>query len=192
MQHRGPFTCLQDETKRLKFDADLVALLTDVPYRLIAVTIDKSQHGTKAYRSLCHPYHYCLHAVLERFCGRLDRLNKTGHVMAEARGRVEDRLLQEAYRGVYKNGTSYLKAPVAQKTLVSSELEIRNKNENIGGLQLADMLAHPANRDVLVAYGRLECLGSPFTETIAKAIKSKYNKKFSDGQIKGYGRILLS
>src|SRR5665213_226136 len=184
MQSRGPFSCLQADQARQSFDTELISVVTKVPYTLLAVTIDKSQHGTKAYRNLKHPYHYCLHAILERFCGLLDRLNQTGHVMAEARGKVEDYLLKEAYREVYEGGTSYLSARVARKTLVSQEMEIRKKQENIGGLQLADMLAHPANRDVLVAYGRLGCHGSPFTERITDAIKPKYNRKFGDGRVK--------
>ncbi len=112
--------------------------------------------------------------------------------MAEARGKEEDYQLRAAYRKVYECGTSYLTAKTVQKTLVSPDLEIRKKHENISGLQLADMLAHPANRDVLMAYGRIAAHGSPFTERITEAIKPKYNRKFGDGRIKGYGKIFLS
>lgn len=192
MQRRGPFSCLTDEARRRAFDIDLVSLIATAPYRLLAVTIDKSQHGTRAYRFLRHPYHYCLHALLERFCGLLDRLRMTGHVVAESRGKVEDYLLKEAYRGVYASGTSYLRARIAQKTLISSELEIRKKTDNISGLQLADMLAYPANRDVLLSYGRIDSCGSEFTARIIAAIRGKYNRKFGDGRVKGYGKILLS
>lgn len=192
MQSRGAFGCLGDEGKRAAFDQELISLIGAVPYKLLAVVIDKSQHGTKAYRRLRHPYHYCLHALLERYCGYLDRMNLVGHVIAEARGKTEDDLLKEAYRDLYANGTSYLKSSIAQKTLFCEELEIRKKNENVGGLQLADMLAHPATRDVLVAYGRLDSLGSCFTEEMVSVMRKKYNRRFRDGQVKGYGRILLS
>jgi len=90
MQRRGPFSCLEDESKRICFDVELVDLVANVPYKLLAVTIDKNQHGSKWYRGLNHPYHYCLHALLERFCGLLDRLNRKGHVMAEARGKSDE------------------------------------------------------------------------------------------------------
>jgi hypothetical protein len=100
--------------------------------------------------------------------------------------------LRDAYREVYKCGTSYMSNKMTQKTLVSPDIEIRKKGENVSGLQLADLLAHPANRDILVAYGRIDCLGSDFTGRIAAAFKSKYNKKFCDGRINGYGRVLLS
>lgn len=192
MQCRGPFTCLQDEKRKLAFNKELISLVANLPYKLLAVTIDKSQHGTKTYRSLRHPYHYCLHALLERYCGFLDRVSLRGHVMAESRGKVEDYLLREAYREVYKCGTSYISHKTVQKTLASADIEIRKKGENVSGLQLADLLAHPTNRDILVAYGRLDCVGSEFTRSIAAAFKSKYNKKFGDGRINGYGRILLS
>jgi hypothetical protein len=116
MQCRGPFSCLEDEQARSGFDTELVSLVSTVPYRLLAVTIDKTQHGTKTYRSLKHPYHYCLHALMERFCGFLDRLGKTGHVMAEARGKVEDHQLRASYREIYECGTSYLSVQIVQKT----------------------------------------------------------------------------
>jgi len=98
----------------------------------------------------------------------------------------------EAYREVYTRGTSYLSRAVPQKTLISADLEIRRKGDNISGLQLADLLAHPANRDILVAYGRLGCLGTRFTQKIAATFKSKAHKKVGDGRIKGYGKIFLS
>jgi hypothetical protein len=192
MQCRGPFSCLQDEGRRKEFDAELVDLIANASYKLLAVTIDKAQHGAKTYRTLSHPYHYCLHAVLERFCGLLDHMNRTGHVVAEARGKTEDYQLRAAYRKVYECGTSYLTAETVQKTLVSAEIEIRKKHENVAGLQLADMLAHPANRDVLVAYERLTSHGSDFTLKLAEAMKAKYNRKAGDGRVKGYGKILLS
>lgn len=192
MQCRGPFSCLEDEQTRMDFDTELISLVTDVPYRLLAVTIDKTTHGTKEYRSLKHPYHYCLHALMERFCGLLNRLGKTGHVMAEARGKAEDYQLRASYREIYECGTRFLSVQKVQKTLVSPDLEIRKKHENISGLQLADTLAHPANRDVLVAYRRLDCHGSEFTERISQALKLKYNRKFGDGRVNGYGRIFLA
>ena len=64
MQCRGPFGCLQDEKRKQAFNGELVSLIANVDYTLLAVTIDKSQHGKKTYRNLRHPYHYCLHALL--------------------------------------------------------------------------------------------------------------------------------
>jgi hypothetical protein len=192
MQCRGPFSCLGHQEKKAAFDAELVSLVGEVPFKLLAVVIDKGQHGLKKYRSLRHPYHYCLHALLERYCGYLNRADLIGHVVAEARGKEEDYLLRSVYKEVYLNGTSYLSQKIAQKTLFSSELEIRKKSENISGLQLADILAHPATRDVLFAYKRLDTLGSVFTEKMVSQLRSKYNRKFGSGTVNGYGRILLS
>ena len=53
MQHRGPFTCLQDETKRLKFDKDLVALLTDGAHTgLLQLLSTKANMGQRPIKSL--------------------------------------------------------------------------------------------------------------------------------------------
>lgn len=192
MQARGAFSCLQRPTARAAFDEELMHLIRDTPFKMLAVVIDKTQHGRKLYRSLRHPYHYCLHALLERFCGYLDRMNSVGHVVAEARGKEEDLLLKQAYREVYESGTKYLSPKVTKKTLVSPELEIRNKKENVSGLQLADILVHPATRDVLKAYKRLDDLGSAFNEQMADLLKLKYNRHMWNGRANGYGRILLS
>jgi hypothetical protein len=54
-----------------------------------------------------HPYHYCLTAILERYCGLLNFVGGIGDVLAESRGESEDTQLKEAYKRVYKAGTRY-------------------------------------------------------------------------------------
>jgi len=191
LHKRGIFKCLQDEQRCAAFDRALLELIVRSTFRIVAVVIDKTEHGSKTYRSLTHPYHYAIHAMLERYCGWLARFGQQGDVMAEARGGEEDRELKRAYREVYFAGTGYMKKAVAQKALTSRELKLKPKEANVAGLQLADLLAHPLTRDVLIDYGRIEDRRSLFAVELARAIEPKYNRQVYENRIRGYGRILL-
>ena len=77
-------------------------------------------------------------------------------------------------------------------TLTSRELKVKPKSLNIAGLQIADILAHPVKRDVLLDRGRVDSLGGAFADRIIAAAKAKYNHQRYDGRIRGFGRILLT
>lgn len=187
----GPFAVLIDQNRRQAFKEDLLCLIRETQFTVVGVVVDKLIHGRKAYRRLGHSYHYCLHAILERYCGLLARMNRTGDACVEARGRKEDQALQEVYRGVYEHGTRYLPKDRAQSTLSSSTLKVVRKEENSAGLQLADLIAHPVTRDVLRAYRRIPAVPGEFTNALLKVIDSKYNLYQFDGRVNGYGRVLL-
>ena len=84
----GAFYGLQDPSKRLVFNSDLVDLIKATDFMIIGVVIDKHTHSQKTYRRLKHPYHYALHGMLERYCGWLKFTTRRGDVMAEARGKA--------------------------------------------------------------------------------------------------------
>lgn len=192
MQQRGAFSCLRDPIKRCAFDSAIAGFLQDMRYTIIGVVIDKNAHAEKSYRSLTNAYHYCLHALVERYCGYLDYFGGTGHIVAESRGKVEDYQLRAAYRDVYTEGTQFLRREVAQKSLWSPEIEIRKKHENVTGLQMADLIISPVTRDILLQSGRIASLGSLFTARVVAILENKYNRKLHSGEIKGYGRVLLT
>lgn len=189
---RGVFSVLSDEGKCRAFDEDLVALIQAAMFRVVAVVIDKVEHGRKKYRRLRHPYHYCMQAMMERYCGWLRFTGNRGDVIAESRGGMEDRALKEAYGAVYASGTYFLPKEHAQTTLTSKHIKIKPKVLNIAGLQLSDLLAHPLTRDVLLAYGRIPDRGSPFADEIARIIEPKYNRQVYQDRINGYGRVILA
>jgi hypothetical protein len=86
----GDFSVLRDRETRERFDEGLFNVFQSSKCWIISVVLDKHEHGKAAYRAVRHPYHYCLHAVMERYCGYLRLYGHTGDVMAESRGRVED------------------------------------------------------------------------------------------------------
>lgn len=191
VNHHGPFRVLMDDGKRAAFDTDLLELFKTADFRVVAVVIDKHSHWQKTYRSLTHPYHYCLEALLERYCGWLAFTTRRGDVLAEARGKLENQALQAAYDSVWKTGTRWMASNKVQATLTSKQAKIKLKRLNIAGLQIADLLAHPLTRDVLTAEGRLPDCGSSFANEIANIVTPKYNRQIFDRRIRGYGRILL-
>lgn len=191
LHKRGAFHLLRDDACRSAFDDGLISWIQNGDFRMISIVIDKATHGAKTYRALTHPYHYCLEALLERYCGFLEQMKAVGDVMAEARGRSEDKALAQRFRQFYRAGSAYTSMKRAQETLTTSELKLKNKAANITGLQLADVLAHPIKRDTLVAYGKLESRGGPYADRIAAAVANKYNCHFSQGQVRGYGQKLL-
>jgi len=188
----GDFAVLRDNVAREKFDDGLLDLFSSTKCWIVAVVVDKHEHGKARYRKLTHPYHYGLHALLERYCGFLKLYNATGDVMAESRGKVEDMALKSAYTNVYHRGTNYLKRDVCQCTLSSREIKIKPKQAGVSGLQLADILAHPLTRDVLVSYKRLNEHGGWYCKKIVEIAAKKYNKQIYNGRINGYGRVFLA
>lgn len=189
---RGPFHVLRDPERKKSFDNGLIELIESARYTVIAVVIDKLQHGQKKYRQLVHPYHYCLHAMIERYCGLLDRLGCTGDVIAESRGAAEDGALKRAYQELHSEGTMWCHRERCQRTPTSGNLKLKPKGANIAGLQLADILAHPLTRDVLYAYRRIDSRGSVFADRICSCISRRYNSQPHNGHINGYGRVILS
>lgn len=190
VDRKGPFWRLRDDAKRIAFDQDFLSFLNTHKYIVITVVIDKKRHvetyGVAAY----HPYHYCLTALLERYCGLLNYGNAIGDVLAESRGGGEDEPLKEAYRFVYENGTRFREADFFQRALTSGEIKIKKKEENIAGIQVADLLAYPSRQDVLIRR-RLIPPMNDFGEQVRQVITPKYNCRYDTGEIMGYGLVFI-
>ena len=189
---RGPFEILRQATTREKFNAGLLRVIQQARFSLIIVIIDKLEHKRR-YTQPDHPYHYCLGAMLDRYCGWLKYHGGCGDVMAEARGAKEDRLLDEEYRRIYEKGTRMIPRPRDhhQIALTSGKIKLRRKLENVAGLQLADLLAHPLKQRVLCERGALSTLRDTFGELLCTAVKDKYNMNYSTEQVEGYGKVWL-
>lgn len=187
---RKPFYCLKDPEKEAAFNADLLVFVRDMEYRIITVVIDKKAHIEKYGNAAYHPYHYCLTALLERYCGLLRLLGAKGDVLAESRGSKEDEQLKRAYTGLYNGGSNWRPNTHLQNVLTSKEIKLKKKIHNISGLQLADMLAHPLKLHVLTINGRITAK-EDFGAVVVNEVIDKFNKNISNGKIDGYGRIFL-
>jgi hypothetical protein len=189
---KGPFTILHDKRSEEAFNKELLQMLEKWEYRVITVLIDKKEHKDKYSTWRYDPYHYCLAVLLERYLLFLESCGKTGDVLAESRGGKEDRRLKESFARLYKEGTEYIDADRIRSSLTSSQLKIKSKANNIAGLQLADILAHPSRREMLKEEGviptndRIQVFG----DQIIQILQEKYCVS-PHGQIKGYGKKKL-
>ena len=187
----GAFWVLRDDATRQAFNRDLLAFIAEHEFLVIAVVLDKKVHhdfyGTSAY----HPYHFSVAAMMERYCGWLGTKNETGDSMAESRA-GQDKYLKEAYRNLYDHGTFYHVPYFFQRALTSVEIKLKNKDANIAGLQLADLLAHPCKEEILIERGLIQDTRGSFTKEFRAEIEKKYNTSpFAPGKINGYGKIFL-
>jgi len=192
VNRRGSFWRLRDPEKEKAFNEALLQFLKEQVYCIITVVIDKNSHIKRYADAAYHPYHYCLTAMLERYCGYLNFYNARGDVLAESRGGVEDRQLKIAYRSLYEEGTYYRGINFFQKALTSGEIKLKPKWKNIAGLQLSDLLAYPSKQEILIEERRINDPGDNFGKQICQCIQVKYNKHVYEGRIRGYGKNFLS
>lgn len=190
INRKGPFGILCDETVERRFNDGLLAVVERAQFRMTCVVIDKKGHLDR-YVNPMHPYHYCLQAVLDRYCGWLNYKNAAGDVVAETRGRREDRQLLGAYQTVFTEGTLMFKPPFHCRALTSKEVKIRRKEDNIPGLQLADMLAHPIKCAMLLERGLTADPGEVFGARLVSAAATKLNRNERTGAVAGYGKVWL-
>lgn len=191
LNRKGPFKTLLDPQKQLDFDTDLLKFLEDHEYLLIAVVIDKYAHLERYREAAYHPYHYCMSLMLERYCGLLRYRGASGDVIAEARGKEEDKQLRLAYEQFYENGTRFASPESIQSVLSSKEIKLKPKTSNIAGIQIADVVAHPCKQDVLISQNAIQDTGENFGKQIIQKVKDKYNRRYDTGEVEGYGRVFI-
>lgn len=187
MARSGIFSVLEDEAKRAEFDAAVLEIVRATPFVGLIVVIDKAAHLGQ-YADPVNPYHFCLVALLQRYCYWLG--SRRGDVMGESRGKVEDQQLKAAYEALYAGGDWQNKADFYQARLTSKEIKLHPKQKNIAGLQLADLLAHPCKHRCLLNQGVAGVTESPFGKQVADVYWQKLRKR-RDGRTKGWGEIFI-
>jgi len=173
---KPPFTALQDPALRQQFDREILALMADWDYTVITVCLDKKRHKETYTTWRYDPYHYCLAVLLERFAFFLGRNNCQGDVMAESRGGKEDRRLKRSFQNLWERGTDYVAPEQFQERFTSCQLKVKTKANNVAGLQLADLLAHPSRAEVLHENGLLERPIAPFAQRVIQILQNKYDR----------------
>ncbi|MFC1672484.1 DUF3800 domain-containing protein [Planctomycetota bacterium] len=68
-------------------------------------------------------------------------------IVAEARGSREDNALERVFYRIMTSGTLRKSAEIFKR--YSCPLVFRNKRDNVAGIQLADLCAHPCARNIL-------------------------------------------
>lgn len=171
-----PFAALADTAIRDRFDSEMLALLARWEFTAFSVCIDKKRHREMYTTWRFDPYHYCLAVLLERFVFFLDSKNAHGDVLAESRGGKEDRRLKDSFENLWAKGTQYLETGRIQKRLTSRQLKVKTKANNIAGLQLADLIAHPSRAEILHENKLVDKAPAPFAAKVIAILAGKYHQ----------------
>jgi len=189
---RGAFYPLTDPEIQAAFNKNLLTLLKKWNYLVIAAVIDKKAHRER-YTTWCHePYHYCLQVIIERYVRFLENSNASGDVMVEARTKTLDRKLAASYGRLWHWGTDYVSSERMQERLTSKALKVKPKIANIAGLQVADLIAHPARRLILRREGVHDDNRRVFGDEVAEILaQTKFYRCPYSGDFTGWGTKLL-
>ena len=171
---KHPFEALRQQDLLLRFDATLLRLLQEWKYTVITVCLDKWTHKETYSVWRYDPYHYCLAVLLERFVFFLDGRRSVGDVLAESRGGKEDLRLKKSFSRLIEQGTPFVEPSRFQSVLTSGQLKVRAKANNVSGLQLADLLAHPSRNEILNDQGLLPRQIAPFARKVIEILQGKY------------------
>jgi hypothetical protein len=118
-----------------------------------------------------------LNVLVERFCMEIGDQPSGGLMMVEARGRPLDAQLRLAWANLQVAGTHFMRAAQIKRRIAG--LKIHRKNENIAGLQLADLVVSPIGRHVLGKNTRRDF----------EIVESKFRRY--RGSYKGAGLVVL-
>jgi hypothetical protein len=186
VNRKPPFETLRNPETEAKFNLELLRLLREFEYTVITTVFDKLEHQQRYQAWRFDPYHYCLDVILERYVMWLQRRNAPGDVMAESRGRKEDLRLMTSFENVHRKGTGFVDAELFAAALTSRQLKVKSKANNISGLQVADLLAHPSFK---AARARLagEPLPANFGGEIARILLDAKYDRSGGGTIDGWG-----
>ena len=70
-----------------------------------------------------------------------------------------------------------MEADQFRKALTSSQLKVKPKANNISGLQIADLLAHPSRNEILGEHGLLTRELAPFAKRVIEILQRKYDQQ---------------
>ncbi len=94
--------------------------------------------------------------------------------MVESRGKREDRELKGDFHRFMAEGGNLPDAEKARRSVSSSRIKLNLKTDNITGLQLADLVAYPSKRGILLENGlSSDNPPSPATLRFIEAVQPK-------------------
>ena len=176
-QRRGVFTSIGSETRREQLMLDLTHALQESPFTVVAVAARKQSLRLSRTPDL-DLYQECLRAGLFQafeFLAQETAEPFPTNVIAESRGRREDRHLKEAL-------DAFQRPAVADPASVPGfDLSFANKAAGHIGLEIADLVAYPIARHVL---------GRPQQRNPFNLIERKMHRG-PGGRLDGHGLIVI-
>jgi hypothetical protein len=146
-RNRNGFQDLADPSFRQRFYEEINSLMESLEYLVVACAIRKHDYLVAFGAGRKDPYVLGLESVADSFLAYLKDIDSEGTIVAESRGPVLDAELARAWQRLELGGTSSIPGPLVRQRIRS--LSLRPKNDNIAGLQLADLVVGPIGRFVL-------------------------------------------
>ena len=182
---RKQFACFKDKDLNLRFNIDFLRKLKKWDFITITVLIDKKQFIEKYFCWKDNPYHYCLKILMERYCHFLKSQQACGDVMIESRSKHDDQMLSQCFHQIYEKGTDFITEKIFQDVFTSNNIKIKQKRENIAGLQISDLVAVPLRNRILEYYYKKTFESERFGKLVYEMVR---NKIYSVGnKTWGYG-----
>lgn len=177
-RNRNGFEEMKSPAFRERFYNGINRLMRSLEYMVVACVVHKKELLSRYGLAALDPYLLSLDILVERFCFEVGDKRDGGIIIAECRGPTLDRELELAWLNLKIQGTKYMKAHAVESRIKA--LTLRQKTDNIAGLQLADLVVTPLGRYVM---------GKPLKEDF-EVIKSKLRRNHR-GDYKGYGLVVL-
>lgn len=145
---KGIFKIFQDQEVLREFYVDIGNILKNSGYTVLSCIINKEKYKEQ-YPDKNHAYEDSLTFMCERGISLVGRQAGKGklHVCLEKRQNQKDSQLKKFYSNFIKYGTEYVSTYSFQ--LYHPKLHFRGKEEDVSGLQLADLCAYPIARKFL-------------------------------------------
>ena len=147
VRSRNGFEGLANVDFRTLFYDELNYLMRELPYEVVACAIHKQDYLERYGANAIDPYRLGLRVMVEAFCGAVEVDVEGGTIIIEKRDEFLDKDVEDTWTILKTRGSLYTEADVIRETV--QELELRDKKENIPGLQLADLVVTPIGRHIL-------------------------------------------
>lgn len=182
IQRRSHYWVLQDDFRNRAWESELVKFLSECPMQVFTVVVDKKARVEKYGDVNTNPYMLGLVSLLEGLCYWLEsQRDGTADVMVESRGNKRDNELLETYARLRTVGLGSYSSEHVRTLYLGDVLLFRNKEHNVAGLQIADILVSEQTRLTVREAGRplVNSIG-PFGQRVNAAIADKVN---ADGRL---------
>lgn len=182
-RNKSGFEAMSDHEFRRDFFTGLQHLIRTLELKIVACVIKKHDHLEKYGLNALDPYLLSLSILAERFifeCG-----SAGGTIVAEARNPTLNNALELAFLDLKIRGTTFISATKLQSRI--HNFAIRQKKDNIAGLQIADAVATPIGRHAIgKATYPLYCEKADFFSVLQPKFRQSW-----DGRVEGMGLIVL-
>ncbi len=183
---RGSFRVLLDSAENTRWEDTLLDFYQNfLSAQIFTVVCDKHEHLQQYPIATWNPYSYSLAVLLNRVRGFLNLLHggATADVMPEARGEREANQLLASYIELRTNGSVWGTGDEYRAVYPIDRLLFRRKDQNVAGLQIADLIVAEQKALTVQENGRpLPRAIGAFGQRLNNAIGTKVNQ---------YGRYLL-